>query len=200
MPNRKQLLIHNIYIPPRSSCSAGHNSSIAHLLGNSEMSLIVGDNNARHFWWHVNTNRDERGEQPADEIDIADCTILSENEVKRLLANDRSTSPDICMAPNDIALLSDCSVSTSLARNNLPIIIIINSELFTSDGPRRTFINFKKADWARIAEACWKYLAGAGKATTVDQAEKTFRKAVNKASCLFIPTGRIQHFQSTLPH
>ena len=26
MPNRQQLHIHNIYIPPRSSCSAGHNA------------------------------------------------------------------------------------------------------------------------------------------------------------------------------
>ena len=31
MPNRQQLHIHNIHIPPRSSCSAGHNASIAHV-------------------------------------------------------------------------------------------------------------------------------------------------------------------------
>ena len=48
MPNRQQLHIHNIHIPPRSSCSAGHNTSIAHLLSNDEMSLIVGDINAHH--------------------------------------------------------------------------------------------------------------------------------------------------------
>ena len=49
------------------------------------------------------------------------------------------------------------------------------------DGPRRTYINFKKADWARYAEACDKYLAEAGETRTAEQAEKTFRKAVNKA-------------------
>ena len=32
LPNRQQLHIRNLYIPPRSSCSAGHNASIAHLL------------------------------------------------------------------------------------------------------------------------------------------------------------------------
>ena len=42
MPNRLQLHIHNIYISPRSCCSAGHNTSIAHTLSNNEMSLIVG--------------------------------------------------------------------------------------------------------------------------------------------------------------
>ena len=34
MPNRQQLHIHNICIPPRSSCSAGHNASISHLSSN----------------------------------------------------------------------------------------------------------------------------------------------------------------------
>ena len=48
MPNRQQLHIHNIYIPPCSSCSAGHNASNTHLLSNNEMSLIVGDINAHH--------------------------------------------------------------------------------------------------------------------------------------------------------
>ena len=44
MPNGQQLHIRNINIPPRSSCSVGHNASIAHLLSNNEMSLIVGVN------------------------------------------------------------------------------------------------------------------------------------------------------------
>ena len=35
MPNPQQLQIHNIYILPRSSSSAGHNASIAHLLSNN---------------------------------------------------------------------------------------------------------------------------------------------------------------------
>ena len=169
MPNRQQPHIRNIYIPPHSSCSAGHNASIAHLSKN-EMSLIVGDINAHHSRWDTNTNEDERGEQLADKID-AGYTILNENETTRLPTNGRSTSPDISLASNDIALLSDCSVSTSL-----------KSYLSTIDGPRRTHINFKKADWARYAEACDKYLAEAGQTRTVEQVEKTFRKAVNKAS------------------
>ena len=48
MPNRQQM---HIYIPPRSCCSACHNASIAHLLSNNEMSLIVGDINAHHSRW-----------------------------------------------------------------------------------------------------------------------------------------------------
>ena len=61
MPNRQQLHIHNIYIPPRSSCSESHNASIAHLLSNNEMSLTVGDINPHHSRWDTNTNEDERG-------------------------------------------------------------------------------------------------------------------------------------------
>ena len=86
MPNRQQL---HIYIPPRSSCSAGHNASIANLLCNNEMSLIVGDINAHHSRLETNTNEDERGEQLADEIDAADYTILNENEATRLPTNGR---------------------------------------------------------------------------------------------------------------
>ena len=126
-------------------------------------------------------------------------TILNENVATRLPTNGRSTTPDISLASNDIILLSDWSVSTSLASYHLPILFTINSELSMIDGPQRTYINFKKADWARNAEPCDKYLTEAGETRTVEQAEKTFRKAVNKASGLFIPTGRIQHFQPTLP-
>ena len=38
-----------------------------------------------------------------------------------------------------------------------------------------------------------------GETRTLKQAEKNFRKAVNKASGLFIPAGHIQHFQPTMP-
>ena len=50
MPNRQQLHIHNIYIPPRGSGSAGHNASIAHL-SNNELSFIVGNINPQHSRW-----------------------------------------------------------------------------------------------------------------------------------------------------
>ena len=120
IPSRQQLHIHNIYFPPHSSCSAGHNASIAHLFCNNEMWLIVGDINAHHSRWVTNTNENERGEQLADEIDAADYTILSENEATRLPTNGRSTSPDISLASNDIALLSDCSVFTSLSCDHIP--------------------------------------------------------------------------------
>ena len=91
MPNRQQLHIHYIYIPPRSSCSAGHNASIAHLLSNNEMSLIVGDINAQYSRWNTKKNLDERDDQLADEIDADDYTIRSENEATRQPTNGRST-------------------------------------------------------------------------------------------------------------
>ena len=155
------------------------------------MSLIGGDNNAHHSRWDTSTNEDERGEQLADEINTVDCTIPSENEATRLPTNGRSTSADISLASNDIALLSHWSVSTSPSSDHLPIIFTINSELSTFDETRRTYINFKKAVWARYAEA--------DETRTVEQAEKTFRKVVNMTSGLFIPGGRIRLFPATLP-
>ena len=127
---------------------------------------------------------DERGEQLDDVIDAADYTILNENEAT-LQTDKWPDNFDRHQLPsNDIALLSDLSVSTSQASDHLPILINIYSELSTIDVPRRTFINFKKADWTRYAEACVKYLAEAGETRTVEQAKKTFRKAVSKASGL----------------
>ena len=105
MPNRQQLHIRNIYFPPRSSCSAGHNTSIAHLLCNNKMSLIVGD--LMCITPDTNAYKDKRGKQPADKIDAADYAILGDNEATRLPTNGRSTSPDISLASNDITLLSD---------------------------------------------------------------------------------------------
>ena len=136
MPNRQQLHIHNIYIPPRSSCSECHNASIAHLLSNNEMSHTVVDINPHHSRWYTITNEDERGQQLADEIEAADYTILNKNEATRLPSNGRSTSPDITLTSNDIALLSDRTVSTSLASDHLPIFITITSEQSTIDVPR----------------------------------------------------------------
>ena len=145
-PNRQQLHIH-IYIPPGSSCSAGYYTLTAHLLSNNEMSLIVGDINAHHSRWDTNTKEDERVKQVANKVDAAEYIIFCENEATRLPINGRSTSPDISLTANDIAQLSDWSVSTSLACDHLPILITIITELSTIDVPRRTFINFNKADW-----------------------------------------------------
>ena len=199
IPNRQQLHIHHIPISPRSSCSAGHNASTVHLPSNNEMSLIVGDIIAHHSKLDTNANEDERDEQLADEIDTAECTLPNESEATRLPTNGRSISPDISLASNNTALLSDCPVSASLAGDHLPILITINSELSMIDGPLQAFINFKKTDWACNAETCNKYLAEAGETRTVEHAEMIFRKAVYKASGLFIPAA-IDTFNQPLRH
>ena len=129
----------------------------------------------------TNTNDDKRGEQLADKISAADYTIPKENGAARLSTNGRSTSPYISKASNDVALLLDWSVTTSLASDNLPILITINSELSTIDGPRRTYINFKKANWARYAETCYKYLTEAGKTRTVKKLHNAPNKGVRFA-------------------
>ena len=108
----------------RCNCYMANEDIVDVLLHNNEMSLIVGDINAHHSRCDTNTNEDERGEQLADEIDAADYTILSENEAMRQPRNGRSTLPDISLASNDIAILSDWSVSTSLASDHLPMVVV----------------------------------------------------------------------------
>ena len=151
------------------------------------MSLIVVDINAHHSRWDTDTNKDERGEQLADEIDIHDYNILSENEATRQSTNSRTTAPDIRLDSSDIALPSDWSVSTQLTSNHMPIPITVNFGPSEIDAPRRTYINFTKADWAHFCKVCDEYHAEAGKAGTVEQVEKNLMKAVNKASGVLIP-------------
>ena len=145
----------------------------------------------------MSTDEDGRGEQLAEEIDTVDYIIHSENETTRLPTNGRSTWPDISLSSNNIALLSDWSVSMSLASDHLPNLITINSELSSIDGHRRNYSNFTKADWARHAEACDEFLAEAAISRTVDQVEKTFGKAVTKVSGVYFHAGHIRHFQPT---
>ena len=185
MPNRQKMHIGNIYIPPSSSCSDGHKSLIAHIHSNNKMSLIVLDINAHHFRWDTNTNEYERGKPLADQFNTAGYTIHNENEAARLPTNSRSPTNNNRLASNYIAQLSHLSVSMSLASDHLPIAITINAEQSAIVGPRRTYVDFKKADWSRYAETCNEYLVEAGKTGTVELVEKTFRKVLNKASTLF---------------
>ena len=100
---------------------------------------------------------EQRGISNPPNRPIVDKTILSDNEPTRLPTNCPYASPDISLASNDIALLADWSVSISLASDHLLVPITINSELSPIDGPLRTHVNFKNADWARHAETCDKY-------------------------------------------
>ena len=161
MPNHQQLHIHRNNIPPRSSCSAGHNASIAHLLCNNEMWLIVGDINAHPSRHDAKTKEDEGGRQLAEEIDAADNNILSENEATRLPTNGRSPSLDISLTSSDIVLLSDLSVSASLASGHIPILTIINSEHSTIERPREpTSTSRKRTGHVVLKPApntCWSW-------------------------------------------
>ena len=55
-----------------------------------------------------------------------------------------------------------------------------------------------KTDCSRYFEACDEYLAEAGDTRTVEQAGITFRKEVNKVSCLSVYACHIRRFLPTL--
>ena len=61
----KRLVVHqvvNIYIPPQSSCHAGHTSSIK-LLVTLKDAIILGDFNAHSNLWFYRVNKDSRGQK-----------------------------------------------------------------------------------------------------------------------------------------
>ena len=95
--------IHNVYIPPSSSCSRNHNSSIRHLFSNTTK-LILGDFNAHDDLWYSDLSC-PRGAHLAEEInDAAYGTLNSEGSCTRLPSNGSGSSPDISIASEDLLL------------------------------------------------------------------------------------------------
>ena len=64
-----KLIISNIYIPPASSCSNGHQSSIEHLLTTPD-SLILGDFNAHYPSWYTGSTDTRGRKRPTQSMDL----------------------------------------------------------------------------------------------------------------------------------
>ena len=107
-----ELIISNIYIPPTSSCTAGYQPSIDHLMTTPD-TLILGDFNAHHSSWHA-TSTDTRGKNLADSICNSDFGILNWDTPTRLPSNITPSSPDVGTATS-----SDKMADKRLRKNSI---------------------------------------------------------------------------------
>ena len=140
-----KLIISNVYIPPASSCSNGHHSSIEHLLTTPD-TLILGDFNAHHPSWYSRST-DTRGRKMADSINGSDYGILNWDSPTRVPPNAEPSSPDVSLA--SASLITSCSWQTlsTLSSDHLPIFIRLQMKTPSNPGLRRTYVNLKKANW-----------------------------------------------------
>ena len=92
----------------------------------------------------------------------------------------------------------DWRTEYALGSNHLPIVLSITCDLITHTTPQRTFINFRKADWASFKDDIELKLKKQESPTNVYRAE-TLMKAINAAAGRHIPPGRIQKVVANFP-
>ena len=185
------LQIRNVYLPPSSSCSQNYNPSLRLLNEDlSDTALILGDFNAHHANWHSEANEDTRGRNLNDIINQLPIGILNEDQPTRIF-NNSSTAPDISMATNNLLPTSNWKIEHALSSDHLPIIISINTSTKKIKAPKRTFVNFAKADWTKFTEYTEEEFEKSNLTSNVLKSEKIFRNIMNKAAGRHIPAGRI---------
>lgn len=90
-------------------------------------------------------------------------------------------------------------METSLNSDHLPIVIAMSqcSERILSE--KKTYVNFKKADWEGFREFCDERFSDIEPPEDVHKAEKILRRIFLKAKDRFIPSGRIPKIRHNFP-
>ena len=143
-----ELIISNIYIPPTSSCTAGYQPSIDHLM-TTPYTLVLGDFNAHHSSWHA-TSTDTREKNLADAICNTDFNILNWDIPTRLPSNIAPSLPDVSLTSSSLIVSTSWNTITTLGSDHLPILIKLQTIVSVTPTSHRTYINLKKANWARF--------------------------------------------------
>ena len=191
LPNKKNLAIFNIYVPPTASMVGNRNVSIEQLLNFDGDCLILGDINAHNGLWDGKLE-DARGDAIADEIDAAGTmVVLNEPDIPtRLPVVGNATSPDISIASDAVARFATWSTEVTLGSDHLPIIINIRLERPVLRHARRTFVNFRRARWADFSRYVEYRVNRLRPPSSAHKAERIFRKILLRATRRFIPCGR----------
>jgi hypothetical protein len=102
----RSLRIHNVYIPPCSSCGAGYCPNITTILQGDDYT-VLGDFNAHNSLWDQQATEDARGQLIADQIDDSPAIVINNpGQYTRIAARDGTniaTSPDITISSPSIA-------------------------------------------------------------------------------------------------
>ena len=161
---------------------------------------MIGDFNAHDDLWHSSI-QDTRGTEIAETIGDSNFGILNNDSPTRLPPSDsqQPSSPDLSLASMALLPYSSWETITALGSDHLPIVISCETNIQAQYSERKTFVNFKKADWSTFFNLTEENFAKLSPATDVYKAEKCFRKIVNNASKQCIPKGRIKKMIPEIP-
>ena len=181
LANHKHLNIFNIYIPPRDTTNPDHSNSqeditncMTHIL-NTNNTILTGDFNAHHTLWHSPTT-DNRGTLIADLINSSNQIVLNTNTPTKIPTNrnHQATSPDISTASNTIYNNITWSTLNALNSDHNPIKISYNTKTkFRLIQHRRSYTNYRKADWQGFTNSIENALTDTTDVTDVRKSNKS---------------------------
>ena len=189
----------NIYIPPSSSCTPGFEPTIAPLLPDGD-AIITGDFNAHDQLWN-STLQDSRGANLAEELGTSNFGVLNNENPTRLPTNSNGqpTSPDITLASLPLLPYANWETMTQMGSDHLPIVITCAMDINFLHSDRKTFVNFKKADWQSFTNLTENEFSKLADPENIYKGEKCFRRIIKKASTKCIPQGRIKTIIPEIP-
>ena len=127
---------------------------IIQYITNIPHSVLTGDVNAHSTLWHSYTD-DHRGQLIADVISNSDHITLNTNTPTRVpnTTLQQTSSPDITTVSNTLYNRTSWTTQHALSSDHLPIITTINIRHdYRLQQNRRTFTNYKKANWTQFTK------------------------------------------------
>ena len=116
--------------------------------------VLIGDVNVHSTLWHLYTDG-HRGQLIADVISTSDHITLNTNTPTRVSNTtlQQTSSPDITTVSNTLYNRTSRTTQHALSTDHLPIITTINIRHdYRLQQNRRTYTNYKKADWTQFTE------------------------------------------------
>ena len=192
-----EIEILNVYIPPTAACRLGYRPSIEFLM-EGDNRVILGDLNAHHDSWHSELENDARGNLLADEIDNTNYCVVNERHPTRITADCRS-SPDLSIVSPDLVAFTTWHADIALNSDHIPITVKITKSPDFISAEARTFVNFRKTDWARFEEMTELQFSHLTPPSTTSEGERNIRKILIDAKNRCIPAGRITKMRPNFP-
>ena len=207
--NTKHITITDIYIPPLDTTSTQYKTDDTDIqnciqyITNTPHSVLTGDVNAHSTLWHSYTD-DHRGQLIADVISNSDhITHNTKHKHPNQSANttlQQTSSPDITTVSNTLYNRTSWTTQHVLSSDHLPRITTINIRHdYILQQNRRTFTNYKKADWTQFTEDTESAFAQTAIATNIHTANRIFTNIIMMADKHNIPKGKMHSKYRLLP-
>ena len=206
--NTKHITIANICIPPRDSTSTHYKTAdtdIQHCIQyitNITHSVFTGDVNAHSTLWHSSTD-DHRGQLITYIISNLDHITLNTNTPTRVpnTTLQQTCSPDITTVSNPLYNRTSWTTQHALSSDHVPLITTINIlHEYRLQQNRRTFTNYKKADWTQFTEDTESAFAQTTIPTNIHTANRMLTNIKLMADNRNIPMGKMHSNCRFLPY